>query len=259
MPSSVLGKVEEKTLVVSRAIGIGVEMKHSIAIIPARGGSKRIPRKNVKKFMGEPIITYTIKTALMSGCFSEVMVSTDDDEIASIALEAGAKVPFMRSKENSNDHAMTRDVLFEVLDDYKHNGHQFDYGCCIYPTAVLTTEKNLVDGLNILTQQSADSVMPVAPVSFSVEKVFVIENERMALRDPSVDLYVRNQDLRTSYHDAGQFYWFNVDALVKKGALFTEKTYPLVLDELQIQDIDTEGDWKVAEIKYRILSELAKT
>lgn len=228
----------------------------NVAIITARGGSKRIPRKNIKDFCGKPIIAYSIEAALKSGCFEEVMVSTDDNEIKDIAIRYGAKVPFLRSEETSNDYAVTQDVLMEVLDTYKNNNHNFEYACCIYPTAPFITADTLKKSMNILCETNCDAVIPVVPFSFPPQRGMVIlEDNRLMFKNPEYAL-TRSQDLETIYHDCGQFYCINVDSFFRQKKILMENTNPIVLSELQVQDIDNETDWKLAELKYRLLEEI---
>jgi len=223
----------------------------TIAIITARGGSKRIPKKNIKEFCGKPIIAYSIEAALQSGVFDEVMVSTDSEEIAEIALRYGAKVPFMRSEETSNDYATTADVLSEVLTQYKTRGVQFDMICCIYPTAPFITAEKLKDAMKILSESSADSLMPVVQYSFPPQRAMVVREGKLVYQYPENAL-TRSQDLEPIYHDCGQFYVCKVGAFKKHHSLVTPNTVPFVMSEEQVQDIDTLSDWKIAEVKYRI-------
>ena len=227
-------------------------MSDTIAIITARGGSKRIPRKNIKDFLGRPIIEYSIKAALESGIFSEVMVSTDDEEIAEIAKHAGAKVPFLRSKENSNDHATTGDVLMEVLDYYKKQGTDFEYVCCIYPTAPFVTADKLKKAYRIIKESDGYQLNPVVAYSFPPQRGVVIRNGELQMVQPQHRL-TRSQDLETYYHDCGQFYFYREDKLVEGNGVITEHIVPLVVSELEVQDIDNETDWKLAEMKYQLM------
>jgi pseudaminic acid cytidylyltransferase len=223
--------------------------KRSVAIITARGGSKRIPRKNIKLFLGKPIIQYSIETALEAGIFDEVMVSTDDMEIATIAQSFGASVPFLRSEANAGDFVTTADVLVEVLNNYIQLSQTFDYACCIYPTAPFITTGKLKTAYEALVTQRADSIIPVTRYSFPIWRSFKIENERIAYNWPENALK-RSQDLPPAYHDCGQFYFFNVENFLRAKALVTNNTIPLEVSELEVQDIDTEEDWKIAEVKY---------
>lgn len=230
---------------------LGKKMK-TVAIITARGGSKRIPRKNIKEFLGRPIIEYSIKAALDSGVFDEVMVSTDDEEIAVIAKKAGANVPFVRSSGNANDFATTADVLEEVLEEYRVNGIDFEYACCIYPTAPFITSIRLQETMNLLIEKMVDSVVPVVPFSYPIQRGFFITDDKLKMKWPEY-MQSRSQDLETIYHDSGQFYAFNVKAFFEQKKLFMSNTFPLVLSELEVQDIDTLDDWNLAEQKYRYL------
>ena len=224
-----------------------------IAVIPARGGSKRIPRKNIKVFLGKPIIAYSIEAALDSNLFHEVMVSTDDAEIATVAKKYGAKVPFMRSKKNSNDFATTADVLIEVLCEYKKIGKEFDYLCCIYPTAPFITAKKNIDSFNLMVENNTQSVIPVVKFSYPIQRAFRInKNEKLEYIYPE-NINKRSQDLAPAYHDAGQFYWCEVKSFLKNKSLVTPQTIPFLVSKMEVQDIDNEDDWRVAELKYKLL------
>ena len=228
-------------------------MDERVAIITARGGSKRIPRKNLKLFLNRPIIEYSIEAALGCGLFSEVMVSTDDEDIAKIAIHAGAKVPFLRSKENSNDYAGTAEVICEVIETYRSLGNFFTIGCCIYPTAPFVTSDLLKSGLNLLIDKKYDVVFPVIPYSYPIQRSLrIIDGSRAEMIWP--DNYTkRSQDLEAAYHDVGQFYWFNTDNIIKKRKLITDNFGVIKISELNAQDIDSECDWELAEIKYSLM------
>lgn len=228
----------------------------SLAIIPARGGSKRIPKKNIKPFYGKPIIGYSIETALESNLFDEVMVSTDSDEIATIAKELGAQVPFLRSLENANDFAVLADVVEEVVLQYKKLGKTFDTVCCILPTAPFISIERLQGSYNKLINEKFDTVFPVLEFSFPVQRSLQILEEKVSMVNPK-HLNTRSQDLPARYHDAGQFYWCNVEAFLKQKKLFTDNSGAIVISQLEAQDIDTETDWKLAELKYKILNEVS--
>lgn len=227
-------------------------MSKRIAIITARGGSKRIPQKNIKAFCGRPIIEYSIQAALQSGMFDTVMVSTDDEQIAQIARAAGAEVPFMRSNETSNDYATTIDVLLEVLDCYDQQGIHFDVGCCIYPTAPFVTAKKLIDAVHKLEQTGADTVQPVVQFSFPPQRGLVMRGEYLKPSNPELYL-TRSQDLEPVYHDCGQFYIFNIEAFQRTKLVVGEKVVPMAMSELEVQDIDNETDWKLAELKFEMM------
>lgn len=222
----------------------------NIAIIPARSGSKRIPKKNIKAFMGKPMISYAIKAAKEADIFDIVMVSTDSEEIADIARQYGAEVPFLRSQKNASDTAATFDVLEEVLFEYQKRQKVFDTVCCIYPCVPFLTGKILRDAFAFMGQY--DSVIPVCKYSVPVEWAMRIENGLLRPDNPTA-LNVRSQDLVPKYYDAGMFYFSNVFELLKNKSLLNVKTYGYVLPENQVQDIDTLEDWSNAEIKYRIL------
>lgn len=225
----------------------------TIAIITARGGSKRIPRKNIRPFCGIPIIGYSIKAALAAGCFEEVMISTDAPEIAEVARGFGALVPFFRSARTSDDHATTSDVLVEVLTDYAAQGRMFELACCLYPTAPFVTSEMLIAGFRRLRDDPGlDSVIPVARFGYPVQRALKIENDRLSLIWPET-LNSRSQDLMPAYHDVGQCYWFRVEPFLRNRRLFTSKTAPLVVPAWSVQDIDNEDDWIVAETKYEVM------
>lgn len=224
-------------------------MSSSVAIITARGGSKRIPRKNIKEFCGKPIIEYSIQAALQSGMFEEVMVSTDDEEIAGIARAAGAQVPFMRSGANAGDYAGTDDVLMEVLLAYREQGREFETFCCIYPTAPFVTAQKLRTAMDLLKQ--ADSVMPVVAFSFPPQRCMVL-NEAGELRMKWPEhARTRSQDLEPYYHDCGQFYCCRTAPFMEYKTTDLPRMVPMIMSELEVQDIDNQDDWEIAELKYR--------
>ena len=228
-------------------------MGESLAIITARGGSKRIPRKNIRDFLGKPILAYSIEAALTSTCFSEVMVSTDDDEIAAIAQRYGAKVPFRRSEATSNDYASTADVISEVLDWYRNQGQNFESACCIYPTAPFVSGEVLRQAYSLLVEKKAATVFPVASFGFPIQRALRMDPEGRMLMFHPEHITTRSQDLEPAYHDAGQFYWFEVAAFCQSKKLYSDNSYPLILPESHVQDIDNEQDWQIAELKYRLL------
>ena len=224
----------------------------SIAIITARGGSKRIPRKNIKEFLGKPIIAYTIEAAIASNMFDQVMVSTDDNEIAEIAKKYGAMVPFMRSEKTSNDFATTADVLNEVIDEYKKLGESFEYMCCLYPTAPFVTPDAIGQAMKILEDNGADTVLPVVKFSFPPQRGVVMKDGYLTPKYPEC-MPMRSQDLEPMYHDAGQFYCMKVSSFLEQGKVVMDKTMPYMQDDMNVQDIDTPEDWAIAEVKYKVL------
>ena len=226
-----------------------------IAIIPARGGSKRIPKKNIKEFCGKPVIAYSIEAAIASNLFTEVMVSTDDKIIADIAIQYGAKVPFMRSVKNADDYATTLDILKEVLNSYTKSNRNFMYGCCIYSTAPFITNSVLQATYKKLTEHNFDSVFPIVQYSSPIWRSLKIENNKVAMWWPE-NVNKRSQDLPAAYHDAGQFYWFNINKILEGNTLYTENSGAVIIDELHVQDIDTIQDWQMAELKYKNLQQL---
>tara|TARA_R110002049_G_scaffold2365_2_gene17262 strand:- start:19173 stop:19877 length:705 start_codon:yes stop_codon:yes gene_type:complete len=224
----------------------------NLAIIPARGGSKRIPRKNVKLFLGKPIIAYSIEAALKSNLFDAVMVSTDDEEIARIAINYGAKVPFLRSSNNASDFAVLADVVHEVVTNYNEQNKSFDNICCVLPTAPFITSNKISEAYNKLTEGNFDSVFPVLEFSFPIQRSLKIEANKVTMVW-SDHLNTRSQDLEPRYHDSGQFYWLKESTFRKEKKLFTDNSGAIIISELHAQDIDTETDWKLAEIKYKLM------
>lgn len=221
-----------------------------LAIIPARGGSKRIPRKNIREFAGRPMIQHSIDAARLAGCFEEIMVSTDDEETARIARHAGAKVPFMRSEATANDFATTADVINEVLDRYAALGREFDAICCLYATAPFVTPRRLLQGAAIIGSGEAKGAFTCVRYSYPIQRCLVRDNEgyvRMMFPEYAT---TRTQDLQPTYHDAGQFYFITVESFRKHNTLWAPETLPIVLPETEVQDIDTPEDWEIAEVKY---------
>lgn len=227
-----------------------------IAIIPARGGSKRIPKKNIKKFLGKPIIAYSIEVALQSNLFDEVIVSTDSEEIAEISKKYGASVPFLRSKKNSDDFATTFDVIKEVLNWYSGSNKNIELACCIYATAPFITTDLLKKAEKKLINNKFDTVFPVTRFDFPIQRAIKItsQNGKMHLFEPQ-HLHSRSQDLEPAFKDVGQFYYFNPKAVLENKKLWTNNSGVIEINELLAQDIDTETDWKLAELKYKLAFE----
>jgi len=227
----------------------------NLAIIPARGGSKRISKKNIKDFFGKPILAYSIEAALNSGLFDEVMVSTDSEEISSIAKSYGATVPFFRSTKNADDFATTSEVINEVIEVYQNNEKYFKYSCCIYPTAPFITSDILIDAYKTLSKNDFDSVFPVLEYSFPIQRAMKMDSQGKIKMITPEHLNTRSQDLNKSFHDAGQFYWFNVERFKDNKKIFTANSGGIILPETKVQDIDNEMDWKLAELKYQFINE----
>lgn len=220
-----------------------------IAIITARGGSKRIPNKNRKQFCGKPILAYAIQAAQDSHVFQEVMVSTDDPKIAQIALSYGATVPFMRTEKTADDFATTADVLLEVLSMYRAQSKEFSAFCCIYPTAVFATGSLLAQAMDKLETEKADAVIPVVRYSYPPQRAYVLQDGFIKRQYPEYET-ARSQDLEPIYHDAGQFYAVDTAAFLTQKTLALSKAAALILPESAVQDIDTVEDWALAELKF---------
>ncbi len=223
----------------------------NICIIPARGGSKRIPRKNIKFFLDKPIIAFSIEAAINSQLFEKIIVSTEDPEIAEIAIKYGAEVPFMRSKNNSDDFATTFDVLEEVLKKYKSLGKEFTNICCLYACAPFVTQHSLKEAYTKLIEADYDTVFPVIPFGFPIQRALRVDQENLKMLDEK-HLNTRSQDLEELYHDAGQFYWANTERLLHSKKILSQNTGGIIITEMDAQDIDTEIDWKLAELKYKL-------
>lgn len=226
----------------------------NLCIIPARGGSKRIPKKNIRDFLGKPIIAYSIQAAIASGLFDVVMVSTDDEEIASIAQSWGAEVPFMRSQANANDFATTADVIQEVLSEYSDKNMEFDSVCCLYPCAPFVNATKIKESFKLLKGAKYDVVIPVIPYAYPIQRALKVRDDRVSFFSPEYET-TRSQDLEKSYHDVGQFYWLDIDAFMHEHKVFMKNGGALIVSELEAQDIDVESDWKIAELKYKLWKE----
>jgi N-acylneuraminate cytidylyltransferase len=228
-------------------------VKKVIAIIPARGGSKRIPRKNIKDFFGKPLIAYSIEVALKSKLFDKVIVSTDDEEIAKIAVEYGAIVPFLRPKELSDDFTGTGAVVEHTINYLKEEGENYNFLCTIYATAPLLQEKYLIEGFKRLRNSNAHQSFSVTSMPFPIQRTFKItENGRCEMFIPE-NFSKRSQDLEVAYQDAGQFYWENLNNKFSD-IPFGKDSIPIVLPRYLVQDIDTLEDWRRAELMYAIIN-----
>lgn len=224
----------------------------NMAIIPARGGSKRIPRKNIREFMGRPMISYAISAALESDVFEEVMVSTDDAEIAAVARDCGAAVPFMRSRRNSGDNAGTLEVVQEVLSKYADTGKVFEVVACIYPCAPFLTGDILQSAYRRFSETDVDLLLPVVQYSHPVQRAMQINGEGLLVYREPAQAGRRTQDLEPMFHDVGMFY-FAKASVCESGDIRRRGCYEI--SSLNSQDIDTMEDWRIAEIKYKVLQD----
>jgi pseudaminic acid cytidylyltransferase len=227
----------------------------SIAIIPARGGSKRIPRKNIKDFHGKPLIAYSIEAAIKSGLFEKVIVSTDDEEIAQVARRYGAETPFIRPKELSDDFTGTGAVISHALAWFKENGYEIEYACTIYATAPFLQEKYLKEGLEKLQNSDAKYSFSATSMPFPIQRTFFLTSQGRCEMFWPEHFAKRSQDLEMAYQDAGQFYW-NKLSKNSDTIIFGKDSIPIILPRHLVQDIDDEEDWKRAEILYKVLEEL---
>ena len=226
----------------------------NIAIIPARGGSKRIPHKNIKPFLGKPIIAYSIEAAQKSGLFSELMVSTDDNEIAGMAKKYGATVPFFRSPQTANDFATIGEVIEEVLLNYQKQGKMFENVCCLLATAPFINTKRLMEAYDLMLEKKYDSVFPIVRFSYPIQRALRLSDGNVSMFQPE-NFAKRSQDLEPAYHDSGQFYWMKVEEFMKQKRFFSKNSGAIILPETEVQDIDSEEDWKLAEWKYKMQHE----
>lgn len=230
---------------------INNEQKY-LALIPARAGSKRIKGKNVKDFRGHPIIAWSIHAAKQSGLFKSVIVSTDCEEIANIALQYGASVPFLRSPENSDDHATIAQVIAETYSKFLALGTSFDSICCIYATSPFTTPAQLKEGITLMNQARLDSVFPVTHFEYPIQRALSRDKKRkISFLEPS-HANTRSQDLPQRFHDAGMWLWLKPKILENELTLFTHNTGSVYIQPDACQDIDTEMDWKIALIKHEL-------
>ena len=229
-------------------------MEKLLCIIPARGGSKRIPHKNIALFKGRPIISYPINTVKESNLTDEIIVSTDSPEIASVAESFGAKVPFLRSADTANDHAGVADVLIEVIEEYKKRGREFEYVLCVFATNPLMKCENLVSAFKQLQENPvAESISTFESYSYPPQRGLIIEGGEMKMAHP--EFYeCRSQDLPKMYHDSCQFYFFRTYALLRDRKMYTQHTLPFILSSAESQDIDTQEDWLLTEMKYDFIN-----
>jgi N-acylneuraminate cytidylyltransferase len=224
----------------------------SICIIPARGGSKRIPGKNIRSFLGKPIIAYSIEAALKSELFDVVMVSTDDQEIADIAVKYGASVPFLRSSDNSGDMATTYQVVEEVIGCYASEGRVFDYTCTLYATAPFVTADKLKMAYSRMSSTNSEAIYTVQEFSYPIQRSVSFQEDGLKLNWPE-NFNKRSQDLTKNFHDCGQFYLYETDVYLEKVGVFNMNSDAIIISEMESQDIDSETDWQLAELKYQLM------
>lgn len=225
-----------------------------LAVIPARGGSKRIPRKNVKPFAGKPMIVWSIDAALDSGCFDRIIVSTDDEEIAAIASKAGADVPFMRPANLSDDYTGTIPVVAHAISWMQEHAHPADSVCCIYATAPFVRAEDIRRGQSILEEGGADYAFSVTSFPFPIQRAIRLKaEERVEMFWPE-HFASRSQDLEEAFHDAGQFYWGRSEAWLSGRPFFSPQAAAVVLPRHRVQDIDTPEDWQRAELMFTALN-----
>jgi len=225
----------------------------SICVIPARGGSKRIPRKNIRPFRGKPIIAWSIEAAQCAGCFDRILVSTDDEEIAAVAASHSAEVPYLRPQHLADDQATTQAVVLHALHWYEQQGQPVAAVCCLYPTAPFVQPGDLVEACELLGQAPPLSfVFPATSYPFPIQRAIRIESSGRSSMFQPEHFNTRSQDLEEAYHDAGQFYWARPSAWAKNDNIF-EDGLPLLLPRWRVQDIDTEEDWQRAELLHRLL------
>lgn len=224
-----------------------------LAVIPARGGSKRIPRKNIKPFCGKPMIAWSIEAALSSGSFDEVTVSTDDDEIAEVAKACGASVPFKRPATLADDHTPTVPVIKHAVEHYQATGAHPEQVCCLYATAPFVSEQDIQSGLDKLVSNNAEYVLSVTSFPFPIQRALRMnDSERLTMFYPEHAL-TRSQDLEEAWHDAGQFYWGQADSWLNEKPIFSENSVGIAIPRHRAQDIDTSEDWTRAEWLFKAM------
>ncbi|MBT8551992.1 pseudaminic acid cytidylyltransferase [Polynucleobacter paneuropaeus] len=230
----------------------------NLAVIPARGGSKRIPLKNIKDFCGKPIIAWTIEAAVKSNCFDRIIVSTDSNAIANIAISYGAEVPFERPADLSDDHATTAPVIAHAIKWFSIQGEVFENACCLYPTAPFIEPQDLISTLRLLQSSKVDFVFPMTKYSYPIQRALCISEELKVKMFNPESYNSRSQDMEETYHDAGQFYWGRAEAWLSERPIFTCGAPPFILPNFRVQDIDTAEDWFVAEVKFLAMRRMNK-
>jgi len=224
----------------------------NVCIIPARGGSKRIPRKNIKEFMGKPVISYSIEAALHSGCFESVIVSTDDQEIAEVAQVYGAEVPFVRPAELSDDFSGTTPVIAHAIEWLKNEGKKINLVCCIYATAPFISSETIIKGMKLIEEEKKQYSLTVTHFPSAIQRAIKITENQLGMFWPE-NYNIRSQDLEEAYYDAGQMYWGKPEAFIDNLPFYTNNSIPVVLPNYLVQDIDTLEDWRSAELLYKVL------
>ncbi len=222
-----------------------------IAIVPARGGSKRIPKKNIKFFFGKPMIAWSIEAAKDSGLFDHIIVSTDDHEIAEVSKLYGAEVPFLRPENLSDDFIGTGPAVKHALKWFMEKLGEVDYVCTIYATAPFVSAQDINSGYALLTNANVNMVFTVTSYPYPIQRSLKINDGRVEMVNPE-NYSIRSQDLEARYHDAGQFYWSTTDAILKDMSAFSCGAIPLILPRSQVQDIDTNEDWERAELMFEV-------
>jgi pseudaminic acid cytidylyltransferase len=225
----------------------------NVAVIPARGGSKRIPNKNIKLFAGKPMLAYSIEAAQRAGIFDRILVSTDAEHIAQVAKQFGAEVPFLRPAELADDHTPTAPVVAHALHWLAASGFPADYACCIYATAPFVRPEDVTEGYRLLMAQKVSSVFSVTPFPFPIWRALqMVEDGRVAMWWPEYEL-TRSNNLPAAYHDAGQFYWLTCDTFLQDKKMYGRDALPVILPRYLVQDIDTPEDWETAEHMFHAL------
>lgn len=227
----------------------------NVAMIPARGGSKRIPRKNIKSFLGKPIIAYSIEAAKAAGCFDKIIVSTDDEEIAAVARKYGAETPFIRPENISDDYATTVDVINHSINWFLTNNVSVENICCIYATAPFVEAVDLQQGLSALQDSGFSFAFSATSYAFPIQRAIKVDESGAVEMFHSEYLNTRSQDLEEAYHDAGQFYWGRAQAFLDRKPIFSPEAFAVQLPRKRVQDIDTPEDWEAAEIAFKLLAE----
>tara|TARA_Y100000591_G_scaffold69691_1_gene57823 strand:- start:12318 stop:13004 length:687 start_codon:yes stop_codon:yes gene_type:complete len=224
----------------------------NICIIPARGGSKRIPRKNIKEFLGKPIIAYSIEAALKSNCFNQIIVSTDDNEIAELAIKYGAQVPFIRPAELSDDFASTFSVVKHAIEQ-QDSGNNIENVCCLYATAPFIDAKTIYKSYEQFNKSDANYCLGITTFPFPIQRAICVSDKNRLTMFNQENAHKRSQDLGKAYHDAGQFFWGRATAFKDKLSIYFGSTLPYILPRHLVQDIDTMEDWVRAEAMYKLL------